>query len=209
MCIYLPWSVAVTVNELSLNDGAFIRPIRPEKKMLFFGDSITQGYDALRPSGRFTSKLAEAFGAEEINKGIAGELFFPALAQTRENFLPEYICVAYGTNDWSKSERDDFRRHCHAFYAALSANYPNAKIFALTPIWRKDQDLEKVFGEFYEVSQDIKNIVREFSNIVCVEGDDLVPHDEHYFGDLRLHPNESGFACYYENLFEKIKDKVL
>jgi len=112
VCIYLPWSVAVTIHELSLDDGAFVKPMKPQRKMLFFGDSITHGYDALRPSGRFTSKLAEAFGAEEINKGIAGEIFFPALAQTRENFLPEYICVAYGTNDWSKSTRDDFRRRC-------------------------------------------------------------------------------------------------
>ena len=117
--------------------------------------------------------------------------------------------MAYGTNDWSKSTREDFRRRCYEFYYALHLNYPNAKIFGLTPIWRKDQDAEKVFGEFGEVSRDIQNVVKDFSNVICINGNDLVPHDERYFADLRLHPNESGFACYYQNLFEKMKKHII
>ena len=31
VCIYLPWSVAVEIRELSLEDNAFIKPIRPAK----------------------------------------------------------------------------------------------------------------------------------------------------------------------------------
>lgn len=208
VCIYLPWSVAVLINELSLDDGALVRPIKPKRKMLFFGDSITQGYDALRPSNRYTTKLAEAFGAEEINKGIAGEQLFPELANTREDFCPEYICVAYGTNDWSKSTEDDFLQRCYAFYRTLHTNYPTSRIFAITPIWRKDQDVARDFGEFSKVRECIQNVVKDFSNITCIDGLNLVPHDESCFGDLRLHPNDSGFACYYQNLFEKIKKEI-
>jgi len=206
--VFLPWSVAVTINELSVDDGAFIKPIRPKKKMLFFGDSITHGYDALRPSRCYTSRLAGAFGAEEINKGIANEQFFPPLAKTREPFVPEYICVAYGTNDWSRSTEDDFLERCYAFYQALSMNYPNAKIFALTPIWRKDYNEPREFGEFSRVHYDIQNVVKNFHNITCIDGFDFVPHDESCYADLRLHPNMKGLDYYYENLCEKLKNAI-
>ena len=207
VCIYLPWSVAVEIREISLDDGAFIKPIRPAKKMIVFGDSITQGYDALRPCRRYAARLAQAFDAEEINKGIGGEIFFPALAEARDDFEPDYISVAYGTNDWSKTGEEDFKDRCHAFYDALSRNYPNAEILAITPIWRKDYMEDKALGAFCKVKEDIEDIVKDYKNITCINGFGLVPQDENYFGDLPLHPNDSGFDHYFQNLYEKIKDE--
>lgn len=46
-------------------------------------------------------------------------------------------------------------KRCHGFYDALAKNYPNAKIFALTPIWRKDLSKETDFGDFCKVKKDI------------------------------------------------------
>lgn len=204
VCIYLPWSVAVEIRELSLGENAFIKPIKPAKKLLVFGDSITQGYDALRPSRRYAARLAEAFDAEEINKGIGGERFFPALAESRDDFEPDYITVAYGTNDWNSTKEEDFKKRCYAFYAALSKNYPKSKIFAITPIWRKDCVETKAFGEFSRVAEDIENIVISFENIKCIHGFEFVPQDENYFADLRLHPNDSGFDHYFLNLYEQV-----
>lgn len=204
VCIYLPWSVAAEIRELSLEENAFIKPLKPAKKLLAFGDSITQGYDALRPSRRYAARLAEALNAEEINKGIGGEKFFPALAESRDDFEPDYISVAYGTNDWNSSKEEDFKNRCQAFYAALSKNYPKAQIFAITPIWRKDCEETRAFGEFSRVAEDIENIVISFKNVKCIHGFGLVPQDEAYFADLRLHPNDSGFDHYFLKLYEQV-----
>ncbi len=206
VCIYLPWSMAVEIQELRLDDHAWIKPIKSAKKLLVFGDSITHGYDALRPSNRYAAKLAKALGAEEVNKGIGGERFFPALAETREPFEPDYITVAYGTNDWSGLGEEEFKEKCQAFYAALSRNYPNSRIFAITPIWRKDHKEEKKFGPFDKVSEDIENIVKEFENITCIRGFGFVPQDETYFADLRLHPNDDGFEEYFRGLYREIRE---
>lgn len=208
VCIYLPWSVIVELEELSIDDGACITPVKPSKKLIAFGDSITHGYDALRPSNRYAAKLAEALEAEEINKGIGGEVFFPALAKACDTFSPDYITVAYGTNDWSKTEEGDFKERCFAFYEALSRNYPDAKIFAITPIWRKDCQVETAFGSFGKVAEDIRTIVENFENITCICGYDFIPEDENYFGDLRLHPNDRGFEQYAHNLGRQIGDKL-
>ncbi len=208
VCVHFPFSVAAEILELSLDDGAIIKPVKPSKKMLCFGDSITHGYDALHPSGMYTAKLAETLGAEEYNKGIGGDIFFPELADTKDPIDPDYITVAYGTNDWSGCPREATRSRIKGFYENLRKNYPNAKIFAIIPIWRADCDEEKTYGKFELVACDIREICTEIGGITVIEGIDLVPHDPEYFGDFRLHPNEKGFEEYFKNLYKEIKKHI-
>ena len=208
VCVYLPWSVKFTLEEFGLDDGAFVNAVKPTKKLLAFGDSITQGYDALRPQNRYVTRLAEKIGAEEFNKGIGGERFFPELSELSEPFTPDYITVAYGTNDWSGIDSESFKVKCRAFYENLSKNYPDTKIFAITPIWRKDKDEVREFGAFENVGKYMTELLSDISNVKIISGYDLVPEDEAFFADLRLHPNDEGFSYYAENLYRKIKDEL-
>jgi len=107
--VYLPWNFRCVFKEISIDDGAYIEEVQMDKKALVYGDSITQGYDALRPSNRYVAKLMDFIGAEEINKAIGGEFFFPPLVETEEAFVPDIVTVAYGTNDWSKTDEPGFR----------------------------------------------------------------------------------------------------
>ena len=200
VCIQLPYSMKTELLELSLDDGAYVETVSYSKKLLAFGDSITHGYDALHSCERYISKLADYLEAEEFNKAIGGETFFPELAVTKEAFEPDYIVVAYGTNDWSHGTREKFRQDCKAFYQNVSNNYPNARIFALTPIWRKNYLDEKEFGLFGEVENEIRTAVTGLANVEVIPGFNLVPHDEKYFADLRLHPRDEGFVHYFESL---------
>lgn len=208
VCIYFPWSVKTEICEISVDDNAFVKAIRPEKKLLAFGDSITHGYDALRSSNRYVARLCDMLGAEEINKGIGAEIFFPALAELKDDFTPDYITVAYGTNDWSKTSEEELIRNCTGFYTNLAKNYPTSKIFAITPIWRKDYMDHRPMGEFEKVENAIKSITAEFENITVIRGFDFVPKDEKYYADLRLHPNDEGFAYYADALYKSIKSEI-
>ena len=67
--------------------------------MLVYGDSITHGYDALAPSKAYSVSVPFTLSANAINKAIGGEIFFPTLARIKSNINPDYITVAYGTND--------------------------------------------------------------------------------------------------------------
>ena len=206
VCVYMPWSVKTEICEISVDDNAFIRAVKPEKKLLAFGDSITHGYDALRPSNRYASRLADMLEAEEFNKAIGAEIFFPGLAKAKDDFTPDYITVAYGTNDWSKTDEDTFKRNCTEFYSNLASAYPTSKIFAITPIWRKDRDDYRPMGEFERVEQIIKSVTADFENITVISGVEFVPHDEKYYADLRLHPNDKGFEYYADALYKKIME---
>ncbi len=208
VCIYFPWSICPIFEEIGLDDNAYIEPIKPDKKLLAFGDSITQGYDALRPSGSYISILSDRLHAEVLNKGIGGEVFFPDLAKTKDNFSPDYITVAYGTNDFGTRSYEDFKVRCKEFFEELSRNYPTSKIFAITPIWRKDHNGERVFGAFFKVEEYIKTVCENLENVTVISGFDLVPKDEKYYSDLRLHPNDKGFKYYADNLYNEIS-KIL
>ena len=208
VCIYFPWSVGLSVRKLELDDGAYVKSAKREKILLAYGDSITQGYDALRPSNRYASLLADMLGADEYNKGIGGEFFFPPLATLSDNICPDYITVAYGTNDWSGKEEADFKIRCREFYQNLKKLYPDSKIFALTPIWRKDYMEERAFGDFHNVEKDIREAVADIDGITVIRCFDFVPKSEEYFGDLRLHPNDSGFEHYAKALCDEIKKYI-
>lgn len=206
--IFLPWNMHTTLKTLSLDDGAKVTSVKSPKKLLAFGDSITQGYDALCPSNRYISKLADALNAEEFNKAIGGEIFWPELANAKESFVPDYITVAYGTNDWSKITYKEFLENCKGFYKNLSRNYPDSKIFAITPIWREDYERLTDFPSFDSVADHIKTVTADLSNVMVIDGFDFVPHRTKYYADLRLHPNDDGFKKYAKNLWKQIKKGI-
>ena len=205
--VYLPWSAKTTIKEISIDDGSYVKGVKRDKRLLVYGDSITQGYDALRPSNRYISRVCDALGYDETNKAIGGEVFCSALASLESGVEPDAIVVSYGTNDWNRTTVEKFRERSRGFFENLRAGYPDIKIFAITPIWRKDTLPERQFGDFLTVPDYIREAV-EGLDVEVVYGYDLVPHDEMLFGDLRLHPNDEGFEHYAENFLDKIKQKI-
>ncbi len=201
--VYLPWSVDTVIEEISIDDGAVIQPIKRSKTLLAFGDSITQGYDALQSSMTYVARLARALDADETNKGIGGEMFFPELAASKEGFVPDYVTVAYGVNDWSHRTRDEFELNCREFFRELSKNYPNSKKFVITPIWAACCKEKRPTGKFNDLDGIIRGCIEDES-IKVISGIDLVPHDTGLFADLEVHPTDKGFEHYFENLYKFI-----
>lgn len=204
VCIYLPWSVELAIKRIELDDNSFLKGIKSQKKLLSYGDSITQGYDAQRPSNRYIGNLADKLNAEEINKAIGGEVFCPRLAELKDDFTPDYITVAYGTNDWATADEETFKTNCKGFFDNLTSNYPNIKTLVITPIARMDMNEETNGWSFKSIDKNIREIVKDYKNIAVISGLSFVPAEEEYFADLFLHPNDEGFKHYTENLINEI-----
>ena len=199
--IQFPWSVASSLVSLELDDGAIAVPVIKKRKILMFGDSITQGYDASRPELAYAVRLADFLSADAINKGIAGEQFFGKLPTLKDDFTPDLITVAYGTNDWRHGTKERLLRECTAFFKNLRESYPDTKIIALTPLWRVDIDNEQVIGEPLSfVTKFIKQTVRETENAVFIDCINLIPHRPKHYQTDGVHPIDSGFENYANNL---------
>ena len=202
--VQFPYRVMTVIQGVEIDDWAYVQPARPTKKLLVFGDSISMGCTVERPSNHYSCRLARALDAEEFNKAMGTERFFPMLAKAKDDFEPDYITVAYGTNDWDFLLREQFLKNCPKFLNNLREVYPNAKIFVITPLWRKDRDEERLSGTFDEIVAYIRETAEKIPNTVVIDGYNLVPHEERYFIDLRLHPNDAGFEHYTKNLLAQI-----
>lgn len=203
--IYLPFSVIVDIEEISLDDGAVIEPIKRKYKGLLFGDSITQGYDSAHYFNHYSVALSRFLDVDFVNKAIGGEIFVPELAKLKDDFTPDYIVVAYGTNNWGRGEtKERLINDCFEFFTVLRENYPNVKIFALSPTWRKEILTEKKEFEFELIAEIIKETISKIDNAVFIYGFDFIPQNELLYADYRLHPNDEGFAYYSKNLIKNI-----
>ena len=202
--VYFPWSACSKIIELGIDDGATLEPVQKSLRMIQFGDSITHGYDAKAPAASYASLVADALDAYAINKGIGGEVFFPELATLPDGIAPDIITVAYGTNDWSHGDLEEFEKNSLAFYENISSRYPQAKIFALAPIWRSSYNKEDRMCDFSHISEHFKEIAKNIPNIHVIDCFDFVPHAPTCFSPDCLHPNDEGFSYYAEGVLKAI-----
>lgn len=203
--IHLPWNKITKIHQLVLDDGAFIEPVKRSKKLLVFGDSITQGFDSLLTSRRYIGRIADALGAEEFNKSIGGERYCPDLMALRDDFTPDYIVVSYGTNDFSSTSKEIFYPNSKAFFENLQKNYPGVKTFVITPIWRVNYDMQTNFDSFFEIDAGVRQAAAGMDNVHVISGFEFVPHNVDYFGDYGLHPNMDGHDHYFNNLWKQME----
>ena len=208
--VVFPFSAFCALKEIDLEGATFVKPVKLPKTLLAYGDSITHGYDALHFSRSYIAKLARYLDAELYNKGIGGEIYRPGLAAIKNDINPDYVTVAYGSNDFNKAKKSEFGDDCENFLSNLKANYPKAKIFVISPIWRIDCNVSKngEFDKFSEISDTIKACAEKVG-VHFIYGFDFVPHDKSYFADRQVvHPNEEGFDLYFKALRKEI-DKIL
>lgn len=203
--VYLPWNKIVTLEAFCLDDGSVVKPVKFPKKLLAYGDSITQGFDAMRNYSRQIGRIAEKLGAEEFSRAVGAECYDPELAALPDAFQPDYIFVGYGTNDFNSKTPEEFTANCNGFYRQLEKHYPNAKIFAITPIWRADMENPRAFTSFFDIEKGIRAATAHMPNVTVIDGQELVPHDPCYYADGRLHPNDAGFEHYFQNLWQIVQ----
>lgn len=203
--IHFPWSCITSLANVEVSDGAQVKATEKTRRMIAFGDSITQGYSAIYPSLTYMSRLTDMLDAECFNKAIGGDKFFPELADSPDSVEPDLITVAYGTNDWNGCTRDLVEERCRQFYQALARRYPKAQIFAITPIWRKDGGKETQFGAPQPAVADlIASVCADIPGVTVIRGGGFVPWLEEFFEDKYLHPNDMGFDFYAKNLYNAL-----
>lgn len=201
--LFLPCIATGGITYIELSDGATVTPAVPSLKMLVLGDSITQGYDAHLTSCCYANLMARELDAEIVNQAIGGAKFY----KEQLEYTGEYdvVTVAYGTNDWStRHSFESFCSHCEEYFKTLSEMYPNAKKFAILPIWRKHWYTEKPTGNFFTCRKFISDTAEKYG-VIPLDSIDYVPHDSIFFEDKTLHPNDIGFVAYAKKLVADLR----
>ena len=195
--IYLPADATVLIKNFAID--AKIVPAVKGEKVLWLGDSITQGYGPLRSSSTYVSVANRILNYDIINQGIGGYVYDKNSLMKMEGYNPDKIIVALGTNQYG----DDDMSVVEEYYKTLIGIYgKEIPILCITPLWRGDSvDGLPVLMDFCEK---VRNIAGQHKNVKIVDGMKMIPHFPEYFLD-NLHPNCLGCEIYGRNLVDEIK----
>ena len=195
--VYLPADATVLVRNFNIN--ADVK--RPDKneKVLWLGDSITQGYGPLRSAMTYVSVANRILNYDVINQGIGGYIYDKKSLMEMDGYHPDKIIVALGTNQYESKTMIDVEEYYERLISIYGTEIP---ILCISPVWRKESP-EK-FEIFKRFCDNIKKIAGSYQNVSVVDGFTLVPNLSEYYLD-GLHPNCLGTENYGRNLVEAIR----
>ena len=171
------------------------------KKILFLGDSITQGWDTVSDSNSYAYQLSLRYDADTVIFGVGGAYFHESIVPSIDNYKPDIVIVAFGANDHRKGE-DVLIENMHGFLDKLLPLYSDSQIIGLTPICGKNT----VRGEKSDFRKRIESIYDEYG-IEYIDGSPLVSKlDDNYADDY--HPNDKGYLEMADNLIPLL-DKMI
>ena len=196
-----------TLDYIELDDGAAVTPHTFDKKILFIGDSITQGHKSSCDTRSFAWLITNHYNANSVINGIGGAYFHTSVFDTSD-FDPDWVFIAYGTNDWNKYPDDEVMfSQVRGFFDLVKEAYGDKKVFVISPIWRARANGE-IMGDRFHMRRRALEAEAAARGFIPVDGLKLVPPVPACYSDTYTHPNDLGFAYYYENLLKVIDANV-
>lgn len=179
------------------------------KKIVFLGDSITQGAGATKKENVYLEVCAKKLGAKAVNFGVGGTRIAPQITPSAEAFCDEYfllrakkmdkdadlVVVFGGTNDFGHGDAPfgrigdkDPATFCGAYDALieyLMATYGKEKLIIVYPLRRRNETATNGDGSKAEGSKplaeyhDAEKVVAEKYGLKSVD----------FWNDGDLNPN--------------------
>lgn len=198
--------IEACIEYIRLDDGAYIRAHEHPVKILFIGDSITQGWHSEFDSMSYAWQTTLHFDADSVINGVGGAIFHECTFDTL-CFDPDIVVVAYGTNDFGYYKTlAEMESHVQAFLDLVKQAYGSKKVLCVSPIWRLDAYKDREMGTFCRCCDVVKRQTVSHG-FYLVDGDDIVPHFNEFYAD-NVHPNDLGFCMYAKGLIRHI-EKIL
>ena len=195
--IYLPSDATILIRNFEI-DSTY-ESIQKNEKVLWLGDSITQGYGPLRSYQTYVSVANRVLNYDILNQGIGGYVYDKNSLMKMEGYNPDKIIVALGTNQFASESMKDVEEYYQTLTGLYGTKIP---ILCISPIWRGDQPQQQ--ATFEKFCENVKKIAGSYPNVKVIDGFTLVPHLPEYYLD-NLHPNALGTENYALNLVEAIR----
>lgn len=193
------------LKSVTLDDGAYFVRHEYSRKILFVGDSITQGWNSVFDSLSYAWRTVLHYDADCVMNAIGGAVFYPE-ANDSIDFDPDTVIVSLGTNDYDVCKtQDELKDAADGVFSFLEKEYAGARLVAITPIWRADEDKPRKVGTFSDVCDIVANSAAGHGFEV-LRGYGFVPHITKLYADAVLHPNDLGFEFYADSLIKALGD---
>ena len=195
-----------SLEYVEIDDGAYLKAPEYKTKMLFIGDSITQGHNSKYDSLSYAWRTVQYFDADAVINGIGGAYYMPESFDAID-FDPDTVILAYGTNDACKFDYAVMKEKTVGYLDLVKEHYGDKNVIVISPIWRA-RDTGAVMGEDFENKRKMVEDEAQKRGFYVVQGLKLVPPIADFYADKYLHPNDLGFGLYAENLIKEIEKTV-
>ena len=188
------------IRSVELADGATLAPYEHACKLLFIGDSITQGWNSRYDTLSYAWRVTQFFDANSVIQGIGGA-YYHGSALDQIDFAPDTVILAYGTNDFGHYHtQEDMQAQVAAFMDGIAAQFGDKRVLVISPIYRADWQTPKKMGYFSDACAIVAEEGRRHGFTV-IDGQTLVPHNDDFMADA-LHPNDLGFGVFAQELIK-------
>ena len=194
--IYLPADATMVIRNFEIN-GTY-KQAEKKEKVLWMGDSITQGFGPLRSGHTYVSVANRLLNYDIINQGIGGYVYDKNVLMQMYDYKPDKIIISMGTNQFGTESMEGIEE----YYELLKEIYGDTPVLCILPLWR--DDVPDGLPTLIKFCNNLKKIAEKYSNVTVVDGFKLVPHLPEYFLD-KLHPNCLGCEVYGRNLVLEIQ----
>ena len=195
-------------------DGELEPPSESEKptlKYLAYGSSITHGSQSVGTPTSFVSRIASYFNADAFNKGLAGSARLESavadeIAMMGKRGEWDFATLCLGINV-ANLDPDIFRSRVRYMLSTVTANNPEKPVFAISPIYSKDDMLGKTNLKVFRrvIGEEVERISSE--NLHYINGLELMGGAEGLSADL-VHPSQDGVDGIAKRLIERINPYV-
>jgi hypothetical protein len=197
--LYLPLYKAVTIQSVSLEEGAALERATPyaiQKPIVYYGSSITQGGCASNPGGSCQAILERRLNADFVNLGFSGNgMGEPALAEAICELDPSCIVLDF----WGNPTAEQYACALPMFVEILRKKWPRLPILVTSPFYFPSE----ACGEDATRSPSAKRRTsREFvrqrrkagdRRLIFVDGLKMLNRDQTAGLVDGVHPNSLGF----------------
>ena len=205
--IYLPYTAEVALSDFDFGNAHPIPESADAKRILWLGDSISQGMRAIHPSETLVSVLARRWNCEILNHGVGGCGFKDICSDfSADDWNPELLVILLGTND-TGVYREDSERYQNLLKTRLDeacAVFSAENIRRITPFWRAGLETDPALRCAFMAICDLIRKEAAARGIPLIEGYYANPRCADFYEDGHLHPNDSGFAAIAEVLEHQI-----
>jgi lysophospholipase L1-like esterase len=161
------------------------RPVTEyDHRILYFGDSITQGLYADRPCDMYAHQVSVSLNADYMNLAVGGEIFREKALEPEICFDPTHIVVALGTNDYySGLSARNIKINAFNYLEAVKKKFPGVPITVIS-------NFDAVPDEFHEAIAE----AAKASECYFVNGSTLISAAVKNWNKDAVHPSSIGFA---------------
>ncbi|GGI46577.1 hypothetical protein GCM10008018_17790 [Paenibacillus marchantiophytorum] len=184
----------------------------PDKRLLVYGSSISNGASAVRPTGSYAMRTAAGLQVDLLNVSFAGGAmvdavmadYLAALSNWHAAFIELGINMIWDVGQGRPGSPDEFRERVDYFISRVADAHPDKWIFC-TDLFTFKGDVsqgEDRLAFRSAVADKVKQMNR--SKLVYIPGTDLLTRASLLTSDL-IHPSEEGLMEISDRLMDIIR----